>query len=106
MNVRKTAWTVATVLARGVNQMFFQFWSEIFAEFVENTENSIKFAVVIGVGVICICLIFTCKGTKKYFTPITFRHFFLHRTHVKLQFDLMRCSTCALHRSTGIGLFL
>ena len=33
------AWTVAALLAWGVNKMFFQFWSEIFAELVENAEN-------------------------------------------------------------------
>ena len=37
--VGKTAWTVAALLAWGVNKMFFQFWSEIFAELVENAEN-------------------------------------------------------------------
>jgi hypothetical protein len=37
--VGKTARTVAMPLAWGVNQVFFQLWSKIFAEFVENTEN-------------------------------------------------------------------
>lgn len=37
--VGKTAWTVAALLAWGFDKMFFQFWSEIFAELVENAEN-------------------------------------------------------------------
>ena len=37
--VGETAWTVAAALAGAVYQMFFQFRSKIFAEFVENTEN-------------------------------------------------------------------
>jgi hypothetical protein len=37
--VGMTARTVAMPFSRGVNQVFFQLWSKIFAEFVENTEN-------------------------------------------------------------------
>ena len=37
--VRHAARTVAAAFATGVQRVFFQFGSEIFAEFVKNTEN-------------------------------------------------------------------
>ncbi len=37
--VRHAARTVAAAFATGVQRVFFQFGNEIFAEFVENTEN-------------------------------------------------------------------
>ena len=57
--VGHAARTVAMALAGGLNSMFFQFWGEIFAEFfalLNNTSSriqkiSIKYAVVIGMGI-------------------------------------------------------
>ena len=67
--------------------MFFQLWSKIFAEFVENTEIFIKFAVVIGVSIICICLIFTYKGTKN----ISLLQLFAHFSYVELTLSISTC---------------
>ena len=33
------AWAVAATFAGDVQRVFFQFWSKIFAELIENTEN-------------------------------------------------------------------
>ena len=45
------ALAVAATFAAGVQRVFFQFGSKIFAELIENTENSIKFASVMGMDV-------------------------------------------------------
>ena len=45
------AWTVATAFAGGVQRVFFQFRDKIFAELIENTENSIKFASAMGMDI-------------------------------------------------------
>ena len=47
---------------------------------------SIKFAVVIGVSIICICLIFTYKGTKN----ISLLQLFAHFSYVELTFYLVQ----------------
>ena len=44
---------------------------------------SIKFAVVIGVSIICICLIFTYKGTKN----ISLLQFFGHFSYIELTYN-------------------
>ena len=45
------AWAVAATFAGCVQRVFFQFRCKIFAKLIENTEKSIKFALVMGMDV-------------------------------------------------------
>ena len=49
--VGHAARTVAMALAWDLYSVFFQLWSKIFAEFVRIQKISIKFAVVMGMGI-------------------------------------------------------
>ena len=55
---------------------------------------SIKFAVVIGVNVVCICLIVTYKGTKNISLLQLFEHFSYIELTLKTVFLMSFCNTC------------
>lgn len=68
------------------------FWNEIFAEFVENAENSIKFVVAIGVSVACICLYFICKDTKNTSLLQLYEYFsYVELTLILADFGWVQC---------------
>ena len=73
--VGKTAWTVAALLAWGVNKMFFSSGVKYLQNSSRMQKISIKFAVVIGVSIARICLYFIRNDTKNTSLLQLFEHF-------------------------------